>query len=103
MLPAGVLFLAAIMSHRPVLLSAALLFLIAGTLSRTVVEALRGWMLWNLGAWMGLDGRRHTRLERPGAFRAWLVAHFVVAAVLAGVTVYLARFELGRIASQVAS
>jgi len=85
------LFLAAIFSHQAVLFSAALFALIAGMLGNTVVAVWRAWALWQLGAWMGLDGKRHTRGERPGWFWAWLVAHLLVAAVLMVTAGYLAR------------
>lgn len=88
---AGLLFLAAIFSHQALVLSAALFALIASMLASTVIEIWRAWALWHLGAWMGLDGRRHTRAERPGWFRIWLIGHLFVAAALGVAAGYLTQ------------
>jgi hypothetical protein len=85
----GILFLAALFSHQAVLASAALLALIAGMLGNTVIGVWGAWALWHSGAWMGLDGKRHTRVERPGAFRTLLVGHLFIAVVWGVATSYL--------------
>jgi hypothetical protein len=86
---AGFLFVAALFSHQAVLVSAALLALIVGMLGLTAIELWRSWALWRSGAWMGLDGKRHARVERPGRYRTWLMAHLLLSVVWGAASGYL--------------
>jgi hypothetical protein len=86
---AGVLFLAGLFSQRPMLFTAALIALIASLLGFAAVGACRAWLLSHLGVWTGLNGKRFSRAERPGWFKALLATHIIIAAVWAGVASFL--------------
>jgi hypothetical protein len=85
-----VLGLAALFSRQAILGRAALTALIATLAANALIEVLRARMLWRAGAWIGMDGVRLTRAERPRMFRVWLGVHLLSAVICAGAAVALA-------------
>jgi len=86
---AGLFFWAALFSQRRPFFYAALVALIISLLGRAVTEAFGAWSLSRSGAWAGLDGKRHSRAEQPGGFKARLAIQVLVVAVFAGAACYL--------------
>lgn len=84
-----VLGLAGAFSHHAEFEKPAILALAGAVGANGVVESFRACMLWRIGAWMGMDGMRRTRAERPGMFKVWLVTHLLAAVVLASVALFL--------------
>jgi hypothetical protein len=81
--------LAATFSHHAEFAKPAILALAGSVGANAVVEGLRAWMLRRVGAWMGMDGVRRTRAERPRMFRLWLGAHLIAAVIQAGAAGFL--------------
>jgi len=84
------LFLAALLVHQTVLVRGALAALTVGLLAQVVISGWRGWLLWKLEAWRGLDGRQYSRAAKPGLFAIYLSCHLFGAATLAATASYLA-------------
>jgi hypothetical protein len=80
---AGVLFLAALFSRQGMIGKAAAVALVICFVGAAITEACLTWARWRSGAWIGLDGMRRTRAERPGWFRTWVATHMLAAAGLA--------------------
>ena len=63
-----ILLFAGILFQQAMLFRGALMVLIISMFAHAIDEVCRAWLLWTLGAWMGLDGQSHSRAERPGRF-----------------------------------
>jgi hypothetical protein len=87
---AGVLFLAAALSHRHEFLTAALVAVTAAALGNAGIEGWRAHVLWRSGVWTTLAGRPTSKTEQPTQFKVWLMLHLAFAAVLGAVAAYLA-------------
>jgi len=93
---AGVLFLAALFSHRREFATAAVIALIASLVGNATIAGWRAYVLFTSGSWTTLDGRRASREEQPTKFATWLTLHGLFAAVWSAAAGFLTWTMLAR-------